>query len=306
MQRTFLIGLFAISFGSKLLWAQNFAGDMALSKVLPKDEGWVRLSSGHGFTDGAASDRQGNFYFSGRRDGKASIFKITPDGSVAVYLEDAPGISGLQFSPDGKLFGTRWGKNDIVLIDESGRLQTIATGDHPNDLVITYRGHLYFTSNAGVYRLYDSYTPHRVASGLKSPNGISLSPDQGTLIVSEYGGQHVWAYRVEKDASLQFGEPYMTMRLPVNAEAAKGDGATTDVEGRYYVTSALGIQMFDATGRISGVIAKPSGAGISNVEFAGDKHQYLYVTAGGEIFRRLTKTRGVLFFEDPRTSIKKQ
>ncbi len=300
MQRTFLIGLSICLLGVEILQAQNFAGDMALSKILIEGEGWTRLSSGHGFTDGAATDAKGNFYFSGRQQGKASIFKISPEGSVSVFIKDAPGISGLQFSPSGTLFGTRWGKNDIVSIAKDGTLKKIATGNHPNDLVITHRGHLYFTNHDGVHRLDESNVPQLVADHLQGPNGISLSPDQGTLVVSEYGGKHVWAYRIERDGSLRFGEPYMTMRLPVNAEAAKGDGATTDIEGRYYVTSALGIQMFDATGRISGVIAKPSSSGVSNVEFAGPKHQYLYVTAGGEVYRRLTKTRGFLFFEDPR------
>ena len=284
--------------GSLTLDAQNFAGDMALSKVLIKGESWNRMGGGYGFTDGAASDEAGNFYFSGRQGNQGSVFRIRPSGKVETFIANAPGISGLQFGPDGKLYGTRWGKNDVVVFDQNGQFKSIAQGDHPNDLVITSRNQFYFTSNSGVMFLDQHQEMHTVAKGLKSANGISLSPDQGTLIVSEYGGQHVWAYRIEKDGFLKYGEPYMTMRLPVDTEQAKGDGATTDIEGRYYVTSALGIQMFDATGRISGVISKPTRSGISNVEFAGTGHRFLYVTAGGEVYSRLTKTRGLLFFKD--------
>ena len=186
----------------------------------------------------------------------------------------------------------------MVVFDQSGGFKSIASGDHLNDLVITSQGLFFFTSNSGIQFLDQSKGAVTVATGIKGPNGISLSPDQGTLIVSEYGGKHVWAYRVDADGQLSFGEPYMTLRLPFGKKQSKGDGATTDIEGRYYVTSALGIQMFDATGRISGVISKPSSSGISNVAFAGLNHRYLYVTSGGEIYRRLTKTRGLVFSED--------
>ena len=74
---------------------------------------------------------------------------------------------------------------------------------------------------------------------------------------------------------------------------------TTDAAGRYYVTSAVGIQMFDPTGRMGGVIAAPSDKPIVSVEFAGPDLAYLYVAAGDEIYRRKTKTRGVLSFKSP-------
>ena len=45
-----------------------------------------------------------------------------------------------------------------------------------------------------------------------------------------------------------------------------GDGMTTDAQGRYYVTSHLGIQMFDSTGREGGLIAKPQNKGTVSVK----------------------------------------
>ena len=73
---------------------------------------------------------------------------------------------------------------------------------------------------------------------------------------------------------------------------------TTDAAGRYYVTTAEGIQMFDPTGRISGVISKPSRhEGVTNIVFAGHERKYLYVTSGGRIYRRLTQAKGTIFFE---------
>jgi len=50
----------------------------------------------------------------------------------------------------------------------------------------------------------------------------------------------------------------MELRSPVNRPDSGGDGMTVDHEGRPFIISHVGIQMFDATGRLGGVIAKPS------------------------------------------------
>ena len=97
------------------------------------------------------------------------------------------------------------------------------------------------------------------------------------------------------DGTLKGGAPTMTMLVsPNNAKGeALGDGATTDEKGRYYITTELGIQVFDQTGRHSGTIALPfPGAKIVSCEFAGKGHDTLFVCAGDRIFRRKTKTRG--------------
>ena len=67
--------------------------------------------------------------------------------------------------------------------------------------------------------------------------------------------------------------PTMTMRLPIDPDgefqfnepppylaASRGDGMAVDQAGRYYVTSAVGVQIFDPTGRPCGVLPKPDPA----------------------------------------------
>ena len=74
-----------------------------------------------------------------------------------------------------------------------------------------------------------------------------------------------------------------------------GDGMTTDSQSRYYVTSHAGIQMFDWTGRLGGVIAKPSDKACVSVAFAGPDNQYLYACASDKVFRRKTLVKGAVF-----------
>ena len=89
----------------------------------------------------------------------------------------------------------------------------------------------------------------------------------------------------------------MTLRTPVGKPDSGGDGMTTDAEGRYYVTSHVGIQMFDSTGRMGGVIDRPQNKGTVSATFAGPGLEYLYVCSSDKIFRRKTKTKGVVFYQ---------
>ena len=59
-----------------------------------------------------------------------------------------------------------------------------------------------------------------------------------------------------------------------------------DKVGRYYVTSALGVQIFDPTGRPCGVLPKPDKTQpLTSCTLAGSNHEFLYVTNGSTVFR---------------------
>jgi enterochelin esterase family protein len=202
-------------------------------------------------------------------------------------------VSGLEFGPDGRLYGCQGGKQRVIAIDVvSGKVEVIATGVVPNDLAITPDGFLFFTdTKAGEVKrvVLASGAVTAAATGLGGPNGIALSNDGGSLAVSEYRGEHVWTFRVNPDGALDAGMPTMTLRRGAGPEA-RGDGMAIDATDRCYVTSAAGIQVFDPTGRLSGVMATPNPAKpLTSCILAGPGHEYLYVTNGDTIFRRLLK-----------------
>src|SRR3954464_7258848 len=237
------------------LLAQNLAGDEALSKVLVEGESWQEVASGFGMTDGACSDAEGNFYFSDLP--KAVIHKITLDGKISAFMEGGPKISGLKFGPDGRLYAcTQAPKKQVISIALPSKEITVLADDvQPNDLIVSKKGFVYFTETPKGQVTGIDVKAGKVfaaATKLNAPNGIALSPDGGTLAVSEYKGSNVWTFRVKADGTLDAGAPYMTLRTPVGKAESAGDGMTVDATGHYFVTSALGIQMFDSTGRLSG------------------------------------------------------
>jgi sugar lactone lactonase YvrE len=56
--------------------------------------------------------------------------------------------------------------------------------------------------------------------------------------------------------------------------------------------SYVGIQMFDATGRLGGVITKPSDKPCVSVAFAGRDRSWLYACVSDKVFLRKTLTHG--------------
>ena len=265
-------------------------------------EDWQLVAEGLGFADAACADATGNFYFFDLGKG-TGIQRIAPDGKVTTFLDNTPKCSGLKFGPDGRLYACTQGpKKQVVAMEVlSGKVTVLVDDAQPNDLVVSHRGLIYFTETGKrQVTIVDAKGNVRVgATGINKPNGITPSPDQGTLAVSEYGGTNVWVYRVERDGGLTAGERYMSLRAPVGKTDSGGDGMTTDAQGRYYVTSHLGVQMFDSTGREGGLIARPQNKATVSVTFAGPNLEYLYACSSDRIYRRKTKAKGVLFFQPP-------
>jgi len=290
--------LISLGFAAVALRAQNLAGDMALSLVLIDGENWEVVASGYQFTDAACADADGNFYFTDVAKG-TNIFKVGPDGRVVPFISNAAKVSGLKFGPDRRLYACQGGLKRLTAFDvPSGKQTVIAEGVEPNDLVVTRKRSIYFTetSKKQVTLVGASGAKRPVDTGINAPNGITLSPDQGTLIVSDSRGTNLWAFRIDEDGSLSAKEPYMTVRASLEKpDIASSDGMTTDSAGRYYVATAVGLQMFDSTGRLGGVILKPQNKFVSNVTFAGQNLEYLYVTCADKVYRRKTKAHGVSF-----------
>ncbi len=281
--------------------SDDLRGDLTLLNLLIPGESWEVVADELGFADAPCADAEGNFYFS---DMKApAVYRVdAADGTRTKIAEEA--VSGLEFGPDGLLYACQGSKQRVISLDpQSGQLKTVATDVVPNDLAITADGTIYITETRKqqVTRI-DPKTGQTSAAdtGITAPNGIALSNDGGTLAVSDYRGEFVWMFRVNADGSLDAKMPSMTMRLPIDDQgefkfnepppylsAAKGDGSAVDRAGRYYVTSAVGVQIFDPTGRPCGVLAKPrAGQPLTSCVLAGAEHQYLYVTNGTTVLRR--------------------
>src|SRR5438067_2232600 len=96
----------------------------------------------------------------------------------------------------------------------------------------------------------------RLIDNLPNPNGVILSPDEKTLYVIPSGQAEMMAYPVESPGKLGEGKVFCTLKQPEGRKGG-GDGLTVDSKGNLYITSALGLQVFDPAGKLLGVIKIP-------------------------------------------------
>jgi enterochelin esterase family protein len=303
----------------------DLGSDMTLHRLLIEGEGWQQVVEGLAFCDGPMSDAEGNFYFSDMKGDGAGIYKISPDGKKTKLSSE--GVSGLKFGPDGRLYACQGSKKRLIAIDlKTNAIEELATDVQPNDLVVSAKGHVYFTHTGKKEIVFvDAKTKEKrvvdttivtttgsgtAVTGINAPNGITLSPDQGTLAVSDYRGANVWTFRVNADGTLDAKAPTMTMRLPIDPKgefkmaepppynpASGGDGMATDEQGRFFVATTLGVQVFDPTSRLCGVITRPQpDKPLTSCTLSGEGRAYLYVTNGDKIFRRKVQATGSIFY----------
>ena len=191
----------------------------------------------------------------------------------------------------------------ISINPDSGEVKVVAEGVKPNDLAVTKDGFILITETGAkqVTRINPKNGEVKVMdTGIGKPNGIAISNDGGTLAVSDYGGTHTWTFRVNKGGVLDAKMPTMPMRLPIDPKGefkfnepspyvqnAQGDGMAVDKAGRFYVTSSLGVQIFDPTGRPCGVLPKADNdQPLTSCVLAGSDFSTLYIAQGTKIYRR--------------------
>lgn len=258
-------------------------------------EGWQVVGTGYKFTEGPAADAAGNVYFTDIPNNR--IHKVDLEGKVTVFAEDTGATNGLMFGPDGRLYGCQNGRKRIVAYTLDGKAETLAENVESNDLVVNAAGDLYFTDpgNKQVWFLPKGGKPRVVAKGL-SPNGVTLWPDQGTLVVTERDQPLLWTFRVEADGSLTEKDSYYApLQIATGKTRPGSDGLKVDSAGRVYAATYAGVQVFDEFGRLIGTMLKPQAGSLSNVCFGGPNLDTLYVTAGDKVFKRKVKVKGIRY-----------
>jgi gluconolactonase len=167
---------------------------------------------------------------------RGTLTRIGRDGTRQVVAETGGGPNGAAIGPDGMIYvcnngGLDWSRKSghplpswtlpesyrggrIEVVDPAtGQVRVLyeACGEHrlcsPNDLVFDAFGGFWFTDSgkqhprhrdygALYYARADGSEIRLAAYRLEAPNGVGLSPDGGTLYVSETSSARLWAWDV--------------------------------------------------------------------------------------------------------------
>jgi gluconolactonase len=259
------------------------------------------IKDGFVFVEGPVwSEKLGAFLFSemdfnsdGPKGPPSKVHQLVLPKTFSVFLPEA-GSNGLAIDEQGLVACTH-DTQTLSRFDLKTRQRSVFVGDFqgkhfnsPNDVTIHSAGHVYFTDPnwqlagrpsetgvTGVYWRNPAGEVRLVASDLKQPNGISLSPDETRLYVGSMDSG-ISVYPVLADGSLGQRQPF--------ANVAEPDGMAVDCAGNLYATShgPGKLTVIAPDGKVLSVIdVAPK---TTNAAFGGTDRRTLLITAGTGVY----------------------
>jgi gluconolactonase len=212
------------------------------------------------------------------QNNNSAVVELDRNGKERVLFRDTNTGGALSMSKNGALFIVQRGLYpsiwelqpqrkllaDKYLGDPLDCLRTVI-----NDLTADSHGGVYFT-DGGLFYADANGSVTEYGENLLT-NGIILSRDERTLYVTNRDS--VAAFDVQPDGSLTRQREFATLH-------GAGDGAAIDGDGRLYVTTHSandGIDVFEDTGRLLGVISTPYP--VISLAFGGAGKKTLYAVA---------------------------
>ncbi len=246
------------------------------------------------FAEGPIFDSQGNLYFVNYvRNG--TLGKMTPQGTVGIWCETGGQVNGLKVDSAGYVIGADAGARRIIRVHPSGNPIEVLTDKFegkpylsPNDVCLDLAGNIYFSDPSNetpeapigsVYRIDLTKKVTRLATGLKYPNGLAVTPDQKQLIVAETMTNRILSFDLRADGSLG---PAKTLYQFPNSSV---DGIMFDEYDRLWVARWLNatVDVITLDGKLVAEIPA-GGSKVTNLCFWG-KSVYVTVAAGHSIHR---------------------
>ena len=105
-------------------------------------------------------------------------------------------------------------------------------------------------------------------------------------MIADAADKFLWTFRIEKNGSLGPGDRYYSLYVRRGETRSEASEMVIDNKRRLYVGTKEGVQVFDPTGRLCGVLTKPSKEPVTAIAFGGEKGDLLFVACGKELFVR--------------------
>jgi gluconolactonase len=248
--------------------------------LLVGTEGPIALNDGSGAV--LFTNQQGN-----------TVTKIDKDGNFTTFLDHLTGINAITITRDGRMIGLQrlqdGGKAQIAVIYPKGQEKVLSDNINgmpllaPNDLISDKKGGVYFTVPGAMPPAVFYITPEGktvvATTEVTGPNGITLNKDETILYVNA-STNYLRAFDINPDGSLKNARDtakyqFMVKNATTGVEASGADGVAIDDQGRFYICTNGGVEIFDADYKYLGVI--PLARKGQNLGFAGPDKKTLYV-----------------------------
>jgi gluconolactonase len=259
----------------------------AIAGVVAEGAMWRVAWQGTDNADGIVGTADGGLLFA--QEQLRRISKLDPMDRVSVVLSETHGVGSIGIDSKGRILGV-----ERTCTDPGGRPEqctespavSVLTPTRSvladrfdgkplgrlNDLVIDGKGTVYFTVG-GAYYVGATGTVKSLGENIRA-NGIMLSRDEKIVYVTN--GNVILAFDILPDGSVTNRRNFATLEAGGN-----GDGMAIDNDGRLYVTSAPGVEVFAGDGKYLGLIPTPRSA--ISVAFSGPRKNILYIVGSGAV-----------------------
>lgn len=297
-----------------LLCSHTYAQDTvstAIDGVFSASSKLEFIKDGFEGTEGPIGLPDGSFLFTETRANR--ITRIAEDKTISTYLENTNGSNGLAFNKKGDLIAVQVNQTKVGIIAPTGHEKVFTDSyegklyQRPNDLVIDKSGGIYFTDSSvvpkddnkeparpAVYYISAEGKVTQIINDITRPNGIQLSPDEKTLYVANTAGEYVLAYPILSEGKIGQAKNFAKLEGLQQTEtgpSSGADGLAVDNEGRLYVASNLGVQVFSSKGKTLGILPVPQKP--QNIAFAGKDKKTLYIVGRGAAYKIAALTPGI-------------
>jgi gluconolactonase len=235
---------------------------------------------------------------------KQDVTQITILGEDWTPVDEPLQAAGWVPGPDERRYAASRATKQILARRDNGPTTVVAERTPATALTVSHAGHVYAvdeTSHA-LFFVPKGGVSKQIDEALARPAGVALSADQSTLYVADAGRQLSYAYRIQADGTPGDKQPYLYVHhmpgAPHDSEAA---GMAVDTEGRIYMATGLGVQVFDQLGKCHGILRLPGQGRATTVTFGGPEFKHLLVTRGGTIYARKINATGAPSFLKPVT-----
>lgn len=224
-----------------------------------------------------------------------SIHRYEPaTGMDSIWKEKFGRVSAMNIDPKGQLLAVDNGNARIIRFDDE-KPEVICTEPKadkpraPNDLTVDREGGVWYTlSRDGIVRYCSPKGEMSDAViGVKSANGLILSPDDKILYVASHSERQIWAYDI-KDGKGTNGRLFASLGPGPGGGA---DGMDVDEKGNVYCCGQTDIWVFDPAGKLLRKIAVPEKP-LVNMAFGDSDGKSLYITAGSSLYRIKMSVKG--------------
>jgi gluconolactonase len=227
--------------------------------------------------DGIVATKDGGLLIA--QNDNSDVVKLDKNGKATVAYANTHTGGALSINAKGQLFAVERGLNPRieelaphrrVLADHYANGTLDCIGGVMNDLTAARDGGVYF-SMGGLYYVSPKGAVTEYGENLRT-NGIILSPDERKLYVTN--GGTVAVFDVQPDGSLT--NQRELAKLP---PGTYGDGSAVDADGRVYVSTNPGVQVFAPDGKYLGVIPSPREE--ISISFGGPGRHTMFILARG-------------------------